>query len=97
MSMTNEERKEYNKKYYAENKERIAEMLLTKQECPHCKKLITRGNLQCHMKSKICTKRKTQMNQQYNVDIHDLQKQISELKMIITSSHQPNSEDEKAV
>jgi hypothetical protein len=98
MSMTNEERKEYNKKYYAENKERIAEMLLTKQECPHCKKFITKGNMQCHMKSKLCTKRRGLLNQQVNVDITDLQKQIEELKlMIITSSHLPSSEDEKAV
>ena len=97
MSMTNEERKEYNKKYYAENKERIAEMLLTKQECPHCKKFITKGNMQCHMKSKLCAKRRGLINQQVNVDITDLQKQITELKLIITSSHPISSGDEKAV
>ena len=97
MSMTNEERKEYNKKYYAENKERIAEMLLTKQECPHCKKFITKGNMQCHMKSKLCVKRRGLINQQVNVDISDLQKQITELKLFITSSHLISSEDEKAV
>lgn len=97
MSMTNEERKEYNKKYYAENKERIAEMLLTKQECPHCKKFITKGNMQCHMKSKLCAKRRGLINQQVSVDISDLQKQITELKLIITSSHPISSVDEKAV
>ena len=97
MSMTNEERKEYNKKYYAENKERIAEMLLTKQECPHCKKFITKGNMQCHMKSKLCAKRRGLINQQVSVDISDLQKQITELKMFITSSHPISSVDEKAV
>ena len=97
MSMTNEERKEYNKKYYAENKERIAEMLLTKQECPHCKKFITKGNMQCHMKSKLCAKRRGLINQQVSVDISDLQKQITELKMFITSSHPINSEDGKVV
>ena len=97
MSMTNEERKEYNKKYYAENKERIAEMLLTKQECPQCKKFITKGNMQCHMKSKLCAKRRGLINQQVSVDLSDLQKQITELKLIITSSHQLSSVDEKAV
>ena len=97
MSMTNEERKEYNKKYYAENNERIAEMLLTKQECPHCKKFITKGNMQCHMKSKLRAKRRGLINQQVNVDISDLQKQITELKLFITSSHLISSEDEKAV
>ena len=97
MSMTNEERKEYNKKYYAENKERIAEMLLAKQECPHCKKFITKGNMQCHMKSKLCAKRRGLINQQVSVDITDLQKQITELKMFITSSHPISSVAEKAV
>ena len=45
MSMTPEERKIYNEKYYAENKKTIAEKLLIKIECPNCGKSISKANL----------------------------------------------------
>jgi hypothetical protein len=93
MTLSNEERKEYNKKYYAENKQRIAEMLLTKEECPHCKKLITKGNLRCHMKSSICARRKEKHNQQFNNDLTDLKQQIEAL----TLKFNLMNGDEKAV
>lgn len=94
MPYTEDERKEYNKKYYSENKKRITEMLLVKMDCPHCKKSITKANLERHMKNAICARRKEKLNQQATVDIHDLQKQINQLKALLEAKI---PEDEKAV
>ena len=78
MPYTNEERIEYNKKYYADNKARIATMLLTKLECPCCHKMITKANIERHTKSNICIKRQTKQSQSNN-NYDDLQKQINDL------------------
>jgi len=86
MPYTEDERREYNKKYYTENKKRIADMLLTKTECPHCKKMITKSNLERHTQSDICARRKEKLNQHSNVDLNDLQKQINELTSLLIKS-----------
>ncbi len=56
MTMTNEDRKIYNEKYYSENKKRIAVLLSTKIECPLCSKLISKSNLERHKIGKSCEK-----------------------------------------
>ena len=45
MTMSPEERKIYNAKYYTENKININEKLLKKIECPLCHKCIIKANL----------------------------------------------------
>jgi len=77
MSYTNEKRIEYNKTYYANNKERIALMLLTKIECPYCRKPISRANLDRHTRGNMCLKRREKI---VNVGNDDLQNQINNLK-----------------
>ena len=84
MSMTNEERKEYNKKYYAENKERIAEMLLVKVECPECKKMHSRANLNRHINNKICQRRKQQAMNTPN-EMQELRKMVEDLSLKVNS------------
>jgi hypothetical protein len=59
MSMTIEARKLYNEKYYASNKQRIADMLLVKIECPLCSKYISKANLDRHKLNKTCCKNQT--------------------------------------
>ena len=56
MTMTPEERKIYNEKYYADNKKRIAILLACKLECPLCSKLISKTNLERHKNGKSCQK-----------------------------------------
>jgi hypothetical protein len=86
MPYTEDERREYNKKYYTENKKRIADMLLTKIQCPHCNKMITKSNLERHTQSDICARRKEKLNQHSTADLNDLQKQIDELKSLINKT-----------
>jgi hypothetical protein len=52
--MDKDQRKEYNKIYYANNKERIISDLCTKVECSFCGRSIIKNNLLKHEKSAIC-------------------------------------------
>ena len=52
--MDKDQRKEYNKIYYANNKERILYDLCTQVECPFCKRSIIKNNILIHEKSEIC-------------------------------------------
>ncbi len=52
--MDSEQRKEYNKQYYANNKERIISDLCQKVECPFCNRSVIKNNLMTHAKSAIC-------------------------------------------
>ena len=52
--MDAEQRKEYNKTYYANNKERIISDLCQKVECPFCNRFVIKNNLMTHAKSAIC-------------------------------------------
>ena len=51
-----EKQKEYNKKYYGENKEKILSKVLEKKECPHCNRKINHQNMSKHIKTKYCMK-----------------------------------------
>ena len=83
MSMTAEERKIYNEKYYAENKKTIAEKLLVKIECPNCSKCITKANLERHKLGRSCeknaSKQQSQLQEMKN-EIERLSNEINELK-----------------
>jgi phosphohistidine phosphatase SixA len=52
-----EKRKEYNKKYYHENKENILQLMLNKEDCKFCGKSITHQNMMKHTETKLCIKR----------------------------------------
>ena len=83
MTMTPEERKIYNEKYYAENKKRIAVLLLTKIECPLCSKHISKANLERHKLGKSCQKNqstKTNEMSEMREQIERLSIEIKELK-----------------
>ena len=83
MTMTNEERKIYNEKYYAENKKRIAGLLLVKIECPLCCKFISKSNLERHKIGNSCLKNQSsKINQlsEMREQIERLSNEIKELK-----------------
>ena len=83
MTMTTEERKIYNEKYYAENKKRIAALLLTKIECPLCSKFISKSNLERHKIGHSCSKNQsTRSNELLEIreQIERLTNELKELK-----------------
>jgi hypothetical protein len=84
MTYSTEERKAYNEKYYADNKQRIAEMLLAKVECPECKKMHSRANLNRHINNKICQRRKQQAMNTPN-EMQELRKMVEDLSLKVNS------------
>ena len=52
--MTKEERKEYNKKYYNDNKKNIIEKACNKLKCELCGRNITLNGYNRHQKTKLC-------------------------------------------
>ena len=51
------QRKEYNKQYYATNKSKILDQLMTIVTCPNCKTTQTHQHLKRHMNSQLCKRR----------------------------------------
>ncbi len=49
-----EKQKEYNKKYYAANKLKIAEQIAKKEVCEHCGRMVRHDNMTKHMKTEYC-------------------------------------------
>ena len=83
MSMSIEDRKAYNEKYYAEHKKDITEKLLVKVECPNCGKCITKANLDRHKTGKSCLKNASKQQSQIKdmqTEIERLSNEIKELK-----------------
>jgi hypothetical protein len=83
MTMTNEDRKIYNEKYYAENKKRIAILLATKSECPLCSKLISKSNLERHKIGNSCQKNrsiKTTVISEMKEQLEKLSNEIEKIK-----------------
>ena len=81
--MTPDERKIYNEKYYADNKKRIAVLLLAKVECPLCSKHISKSNLERHKLGKSCQRSqstKTNELSEMKEQIERLSNEIKELK-----------------
>jgi hypothetical protein len=81
--MSNEERRIYNEKYYAEHKKDITEKLLAKIECPNCGKFISKANLERHKIGRACeknaSKQYSQLQDMKN-EIERLSNEIKELK-----------------
>ena len=77
--MTPEERKQYNEKYYAENKKNITEKLLVKIECPNCGKCISKANLERHKIGRSCKKHISIQQSQ----IQELQQQVERLTQLL--------------
>lgn len=55
-------RKEYNKKYYSQNKGKIIDQLMKVVTCNMCGCTVTHQHLQRHQKTKICAKRALKKN-----------------------------------
>jgi hypothetical protein len=47
-------RKEYNKKYYEENKSKILKQMSELLTCEHCNKSVSKQHMNRHMRSKCC-------------------------------------------
>jgi hypothetical protein len=47
-------RREYNRKYYQKNRQRILASVLKKVECPHCNRKVNSQNLRRHQMSSRC-------------------------------------------
>ena len=60
MPMTEIDRKNYNKKYYQENRVNALNKACTPVTCPCCLRVVTRNRLNVHLKTKLC--QKTQKN-----------------------------------
>ena len=82
MTYTIEERKIYNEKYYATNKQRISEILSAKVECPLCHKMHSKANTTRHINCNICKKRqaKQQEDESRSNEINDLKKQLEDIR-----------------
>ena len=52
--MNTEERKEYNKKYYAEKKDDIKMKMNVKEQCPLCKRYVKHQFMNRHQSTGIC-------------------------------------------
>jgi hypothetical protein len=57
--MDNEERRQYNKEYYAKNKKEILTKLFTKEECELCGRMVSHQNIFKHRTSSYCLSRRT--------------------------------------
>jgi hypothetical protein len=77
--------KQYNKEYYANNKNKIIKQMTTKTECPDCSKLITKCNLNKHMQSRLCKKKVISV---YDAsDIETIKRKIEELTDLIKNTN----------
>lgn len=54
--MNSEERKEYNKKYYASKKAQILEKACTKVQCQFCQRFVIQNGLARHQETPICNR-----------------------------------------
>lgn len=57
MSETENAKKEYFKKYYETNKQKIRESQTEKTCCPKCNSKVNKQNINKHMKTKICLRK----------------------------------------
>lgn len=69
--------KEYNTKYYQENKKRILKSMLEKVMCPECNKMIARCNMKKHQRSKT---HRMNIEKEHDDEITVLHNRITELE-----------------
>ena len=79
MTMSIEERKIYNEKYYTENKINIKEKLLTKVKCPLCHKCISKVNLERHKLGQSCQKASIKTKSEFD----ELKEQVAKLTQLL--------------
>lgn len=60
-------RQDYNKKYYKENKDRLAEQLYKKVECDGCGRSVNFQNLNKHKKSVLCKNRSNHVESKIDI------------------------------
>ena len=77
MSMSPEDRKLYNTRYYNDNKKTINEKLLVKIECNLCHKCISKANLERHKLGQSCQKAATKTNSEFD----ELKEQVAKLTL----------------
>jgi hypothetical protein len=61
--MNPEQRKEYNKIYYQQNKELALKKACARVSCVCCGRIITKNRLLNHLKTNLC--KRTQLNENY--------------------------------
>ena len=81
---------EYNKAYYAKNKETILSKACEKIECPFCKRSVMKNNLPHHKNTPLCARKQEQLleeqsrNQRALMKIHNKGDFIDDLSYEIT-------------
>jgi hypothetical protein len=76
--MNQQERKEYNKLYYEQNKDVIKSKILKKVSCPLCNRQVNHQNLQRHQQTKLCNSRQPK-NNETKPDLTELLQILKEL------------------
>ncbi len=84
MSMSTEDRKIYNAKYYNDNKKIINEKLLVKVECPLCHKCISKANLERHKLGPSCQKNASKTKSEFD----ELKEQVARLTQLLQQQTQ---------
>jgi hypothetical protein len=85
--MDSDKRKEYNKKYYADNKATICGKLTEKEACDICGKMVNHQHVNRHQKSKACLRKA--VKQALAEDKHaDLKKQVNEIQNTLDKLNQ---------
>ena len=79
MTMSLEDRKIYNEKYYTTNKKSIAEKLLAKVECPLCHKQISKANLERHKIGLSCQRNATKVKSEFE----EMKEQVAKLTKLL--------------
>jgi hypothetical protein len=54
---TKQDRNQYMKDYYKNNKDTILKKAMVKQECKHCSRMVAYQQMEKHMKTKYCRSR----------------------------------------
>ena len=73
--------KEYNAKYYKENKEEILKKLMEQKECPFCCRTVSAQRLKAHQNTQLC---KSHRNDKKD-EIKELKQMIEQLSLKINS------------
>ena len=66
MPMNSEDRKNYNKHYYQQNRVNTLQKACEPVNCPCCNRIVTKNRLNVHLKTKLC--KKTQLETKYITD-----------------------------
>ena len=66
MPMNSENRKNYNKHYYQQNRVNKLQKACEPVNCPCCGRVVTKNRLNVHLKTKLC--KKTQSEKKYITD-----------------------------